>query len=124
MVVDVEELPQRGGSSGGGGGGRNWSGGGGSSGGETLRLIGELMNVSVVVVPAVIVAVPVLPESVPPVTLASVKPSGTASVTTTVPTGTETPAPQTGPSDPAGKVMLGMVTAGEAVKVTVDPSSA
>ena len=64
-----------------------------------------------------------LMESDETVTLASVKPSGTASVTTTVPTGTETPAPQTGPRDPAGKVTLGMATAGEAVKVTVDPSS-
>jgi hypothetical protein len=101
-----------GGNNGGGGGGRNRNGGGGGSAGllgMTSTAVGSFVKVTVVVCPTRIVAVAVLPVSVPPLTLVSTKPAGTCSVIGTLPGATVIPAVQTGPSCPAGTVMLGMV---------------
>src|SRR5437764_8581818 len=79
---------------------------------------GTSMNVSVVVCPATMVPFAVLPEvEVAPLTLCSVNPLGTFSVTLTVPGGSPVPnggneavaSTQSGPVVLAGIVMLGMV---------------
>src|SRR5215211_6611285 len=62
-----------------------------------------------------IVAVTVLPDSVPPMALCSVKPAGSTSVTATLPAKAVTPGAQMGPSCPAGTWMLG--TAGPPSRV-------
>src|SRR5437764_2314877 len=72
---------------------------------------GTSMNVSVTVCPATMVPVAVLPEvELAPLTLCSVKPLGTVSVTDTVPAVTEMLGVQTGLVELAGMVMLGIVT--------------
>src|SRR4051794_18584831 len=95
-------------------------------------VVGLLVKVTVVVCPDVIVAVRVLPESVPPVAVVSVNPLGTFSVTFTVPTGRPVPnggneavaVTQTGPVVLAGTVMLGIVgPPGGVVKLKVAAAS-